>query len=316
MDALDNTQPADGTLNPEVTSSSQVSILGGAAARRHRTLWRDAFNRMIQNRLALAGGVFVILIALIAIFAKWIAPYPYDKPDFAAINAFPGAPGHLLGTDEVGRDFLSRLIFGAQVSMLVGLGAQIIVFVIGVPIGAIAGYAGGKVDTLLMRFVDVMYAFPQLLFVILIMAWRGPGLTNIFVAIGITGWVTLARLTRAEFLSMRERDYVLAARAAGTPPWRLITKHMLPNALTPIIVALTFGVPQAIFTEASLSFIGVGIRPPRPSWGQMVGQYFANIQSYWFMAALPAIMIAVVMLTFTFFGDGLRDALDPRMQRR
>ena len=143
-----------------------------------------------------------------------------------------------------------------------------------------------------MRFVDVMYAFPQLLFVILIMAWRGPGLVNIFIAIGITGWVTLARLTRAEFLSMRERDFILAARAAGTPPWRLITRHMLPNALTPIIVALTFGVPQAIFTEASLSFIGVGIRPPRPSWGQMVGQYFVNIQSYWFMAVLPAIMIA------------------------
>jgi ABC-type dipeptide/oligopeptide/nickel transport system permease subunit len=222
----------------------------------------------------------------------------------------------LLGTDELGRDFLSRMIFGAQVSILVGLGAQLIVLVIGVPVGSIAGYAGGKVDTALMRFVDVMYAFPQLLFVILIMAWRGPGLVNIFIAIGITGWVTLARLTRAEFLAMRERDFILSARAAGTPPWRLITRHMLPNALTPIIVALTFGVPQAIFTEASLSFIGVGVRPPRPSWGQMVGQYFANIQSYWFMAVLPAVMIAVVMLTFTFFGDGLRDALDPRMQRR
>src|SRR6185437_3267180 len=143
----------------------------------------------------------------------------------------------------------------------------------------------------------------------------GPGLTNIFVAIGITGWVTLARLTRAEFLTMRERDYILAARSIGTGPWRLITRHMLPNALTPIIVTITFGVPQAIFTEASLSFIGVGVTPPRPSWGQMVGQYFTFLQSYWFLAAFPAIAIAVVMLAFTFFGDGLRDALDPRMQR-
>lgn len=315
MDALDKSHPADAAIGGGA-AAAQVSILGGAAARRHRTLWRDAFGRLVQNRLALVGGFIVVLIALVAIFAPIIAPYPYEKPDFAAINQFPGAPGHLLGTDELGRDFLSRLIFGAQVSMLVGLGAQFIVFIIGVPIGAIAGYAAGRVDTLLMRFVDVMYAFPQLLFVILIMAWRGPGLANIFIAIGITGWVTLARLTRAEFLSMRERDYVLAARAAGTSPWRLITRHMLPNALTPIIVALTFGVPQAIFTEASLSFIGVGIRPPRPSWGQMVGQYFANIQSYWFMAVFPAVAIAVVMLTFTFFGDGLRDALDPRMQRR
>ncbi len=318
MDAIDKTPSSDTALDSKAARSDRASasILGGAAARQHRTLWHDAFARLIQNRLALAGGIVVLAIGLMAIFAPIIAPYAYDTPDFAAINTFPGAPGHLLGTDEIGRDFLSRLIFGAQVSMLVGLGAQFIVFIIGVPIGAISGYAAGRVDTIMMRFVDVMYAFPQLLFVILIMAWRGPGLTNIFIAIGITGWVTLARLTRAEFLSMRERDYILSARSAGAGPWRLITRHMLPNALTPIIVALTFGVPQAIFTEASLSFIGVGIRPPRPSWGQMVGQYFANIQSYWFMAALPAIAIAVVMLTFTFFGDGLRDALDPRMQKR
>lgn len=316
MDALDNTQPADANVSDDAVAASKASILGGAAAHKHRTLWRDALGRLIQNRLALGGLIIVILIALMAILAPVIAPYPYNKPDFTKIDAPLGTPGHLLGTDEVGRDFLSRMIYGSQVSMLVGLGAQFIVFIIGVPIGAIAGFAAGKTDTILMRFVDVMYAFPQLLFVILIMAWRGPGMTNIFIAIGLTGWVTLARLTRAEFLSMRERDFILAARAAGAPPWRLITRHMLPNALTPIIVALTFGVPIAIFTEASLSFIGVGVSPPRPSWGQMVGQYFANIQSYWYMAVLPALMIAIVMLTFTFFGDGLRDALDPRMQRR
>ena len=291
------------------------SALANLGGRQHRTLWRDALHRMVQNRLALIGGILVILIALMAIFANIVAPYPYAQPHFDAINEFPNHT-YWLGTDELGRDFLSRLIYGAQVSMLVGLGAQVIVFLIGVPVGAVSGYAAGKVDTLLMRFVDVMYAFPQLLFVILIMAWRGPGLTNIFIAIGVTGWVTLARLTRAEFLSLREKDFVQSARAAGAGPWRLITRHLLPNALTPIIVALTFGVPQAIFTEASLSFIGVGIRPPRPSWGQMVGQYFTAIQSYWFLAVLPAVAIAVVMMAFTFFGDGLRDALDPRMQRR
>ena len=313
MDALDRTRGTDAALNPSVSGES---VLAGMGARRHRTLWHDAFNRMIQNRLALAGGIAVVLIALMAIFASFLAPYHYDQPDFAAINVGLGSPGHLFGTDELGRDFLSRLIYGAQVSMLVGLGSQVIVLIIGVPIGAIAGYWAGTTDTVLMRFVDVMYAFPQLLFVILIMAWRGPGLANIFVAIGITGWVTLTRLTRAEFLSMRERDFILAARAIGTGPWRLITRHMLPNALTPIIVTITFGVPQAIFTEASLSFIGVGVTPPRPSWGQMVGQYFTFIQSYWFLAVFPAVAIAVVMLAFTFFGDGLRDALDPRMQLR
>jgi len=244
-----------------------------------------------------------------------VAPYPYDKPNYSAISQFPSRD-FPMGTDLTGRDMLSRMIYGAQVSMLVGLGAQVIVFLIGVPIGAIAGYAAGKTDTILMRFVDVMYAFPQLLFVILIMAALGRGLQNIFIAIGITGWVTIARLTRAEFLSMREKDYIQAARAVGAGPWRLITRHMLPNALTPIVVALTFGVPEAIFTEASLSFIGVGINPPRPSWGQMVGEYFPYLQSYWYLALFPAIAIAVVMMSFTFFGNGLRDALDPRMQQK
>jgi ABC-type dipeptide/oligopeptide/nickel transport system permease subunit/ABC-type branched-subunit amino acid transport system ATPase component len=218
--------------------------------------------------------------------------------------------------DMVGRDMLSRMIYGARVSMAVGLGAQIIVLLIGVPIGAIAGYMSGKVDNLLMRFVDVMYAFPQLLFVILIMAMLGRGLQNIFIAIGITGWVTLARVTRAEFLSLRETDHVLAARSIGAGPWRLITKHMMPNALTPIIVTLTFGIPLAIFTEASLSFIGVGISPPTPSWGGMVGDNQSYIRSYWFLSLFPAFAIALVMMAFTFFGDGLRDALDPRSGKK
>jgi ABC-type dipeptide/oligopeptide/nickel transport system permease subunit len=316
MDALDKPQGQE-LANLEVTRTEAQSgaLALGSASRQHRTLWRDAFHRLTQNKLAVGGGVVVVLIALMAIFARFVVPYDPDAPSFTAINQFPSS-AHWFGTDELGRDFLSRMIYGAQVSMLVGLGAQVIVFIIGVPIGAVAGYAGGKVDSILMRFVDVMYAFPSLLFVILIMAWRGPGLTNIFIAIGLTAWVTLARLVRAEFLSLREKDFVQAARAAGAGPWRLITRHMLPNALTPIIVALTFGVPQAIFTEASLSFIGVGVPPPRPSWGQMVGQYFTFIQSYWFLAVLPAIAIAIVMLAFTFFGDGLRDALDPRMQTR
>ena len=293
----------------------ETALTLGGLARPHRTLWRDAFHRLVANKLALAGGILVILIALMAIFAPIIAPHSYSKPDYGAIGQFPSRQ-FPMGTDLLGRDVLSRMIYGAQVSMLVGLGAQVIVFLIGVPIGAISGYAAGRVDTVLMRLVDVMYAFPQLLFVILIMSALGRGLQNIFIAIGITGWVTIARLTRAEFLSMRERDYIQSARAAGAGPWRLITRHMLPNALTPIIVALTFGVPQAIFTEAGLSFIGVGINPPRPSWGQMVGESFTYIQSYWFLALFPAIAIALLMMAFVFFGDGLRDALDPRMGQR
>jgi len=283
------------------------------AARPHRTLWRDALNRLIANRLALVGLAIIVLVTLMAILAPVISPYPYDKQDYTAISQFPTWTGpHPLGTDLVGRDMLSRMIWGAQVSIAVGLGSQLLVLLIGVPIGAIAGYFGGRIDSWLMRFVDVMYAFPQLLFVILIMAALGRGLQNIFIAIGITGWVTLARLTRAEFLALRERDFVTAARALGAGPWRLIFRHLLPNALSPIIVTVTFGIPQAIFTEAALSFIGIGITPPRPSWGQMAGEYQVYIQSYWYMSIFPSIAIALLMLAFTFFGDGLRDALDPR----
>lgn len=299
---------------PAPAAAARLAPLS-AAGRPHRTLWRDALHRLTANKLAMVGGIVVVLIALMAIFAPLVAPHGYADPNYQAISQFPSR-AYPMGTDLIGRDVLSRMIYGAQVSMLVGLGAQVIVFLIGVPLGAIAGYAAGRTDTILMRFVDVMYAFPQLLFVILIMSALGRGLQNIFIAIGLTGWVTIARLTRAEFLAGRERDYLLAARAAGAGPWRLITRHLLPNALTPIIVALTFGVPQAIFTEAGLSFIGVGINPPRPSWGQMVGEYFTYLQSYWYLSLFPAIAIALVMMAFTFFGDGLRDALDPRMQER
>jgi oligopeptide transport system permease protein len=285
------------------------------AARPHRTLWRDAFNRLVANRLALFGAIIIFVIAFLAVFAPLVAPHHYATQDYGAITQFPSREWPM-GTDMVGRDMLSRMIYGARVSMAVGLGAQIIVLLIGVPIGAIAGYMSGKVDNLLMRFVDVMYAFPQLLFVILIMAMLGRGLQNIFIAIGITGWVTLARVTRAEFLSLRETDHVLAARSIGAGPWRLITKHMMPNALTPIIVTLTFGIPLAIFTEASLSFIGVGISPPTPSWGGMVGDNQSYIRSYWFLSLFPAFAIALVMMAFTFFGDGLRDALDPRSGKK
>jgi oligopeptide transport system permease protein len=285
------------------------------AARPHRTLWRDAMHRLVANRLALFGIIVIGIIVFMAIFAPVIAPYDYRDQHLGSTFQSPSSEWWL-GTDNVGRDMFSRMIYGARVSMLVGLGAQVIILAIALPIGAVAGYAGGKVDNLLMRFVDVMYAFPQLLFVILIMAMLGRGLQNIFIAIGITGWVILARVVRAEFLSLREKDFVQSAHAAGAGPWRIVTRHILPNALTPIIVTITFGVPLAIFTEAALSFVGVGIAPPMPSWGGMVGDNQQYINSYWFLSLFPALAIALVMMSFTFFGDGLRDALDPRSGRR
>ncbi|HXJ77786.1 MAG TPA: ABC transporter permease [Candidatus Methylomirabilis sp.] len=277
------------------------------------SLWRDAWRRLVRNKLAVVGGLTVIVLCLVAIFADFLAPYPYTKANFGAIYEFPSRT-YLLGTDQLGRDVLSRLIYGARVSMLVGLGAQVIVVLIGVPIGLVSGYLGGRVDLFLTRFVDVMYAFPQLLFVILVMSMLGAGLMNIFIAIGFTGWVGIARQTRAQVLSIKETEFVEGARALGAGFFRQVTRHILPSALTPIVVSVTFGIPQAIFTEAALSFIGVGINPPTPSWGQMVGENQQFLRSYWYLCVFPSIAIAITMLSFTFFGDGLRDALDPKMK--
>lgn len=277
-------------------------------------LWLDAWRRLLRNKLAVFGGSIVLVFLLLAIFANFIAPYAYDKTDFTKAYQFPSW-SFPFGTDPLGRDLLSRLIYGARISMTVGLGSQLLVVLIGVPLGAFAGYHGGKVDLYLMRFVDVMYAFPTLLFVILIMSALGAGLFNIFIALGLTSWVTVCRLIRGQFLTLREKEFVVAARAVGVPANRIIWRHILPNALTPLIVAITFGIPNAIFTEAALSFIGVGISPPVPSWGQMVGEYQQYIRGYWYLATFPALTIALTMLAFSFLGDGLRDALDPRMKR-
>lgn len=282
---------------------------------RQTSFWHDAFRRLIRNKLAVLGGGTVVFILFVAVFADVLAPYPYAKANFSHAYEYPNAT-FKLGTDPLGRDMLSRLIYGARISMVVGLGAQLLVLLIGVPIGAMAGYYGGKIDLYSMRLVDVMYAFPTLLFVILIMSALGAGLFNIFLAIGLTGWVTLCRLTRGQFLALREKEFIMAARAAGAASRRIILRHLLPNALTPIIVAVTFGVPRAIFTEAALSFIGVGINPPTPSWGQMVGEYQQYLRSYWHMATFPAVAVGLTMLSFSFLGDGLRDAFDPTMKRQ
>ena len=278
------------------------------------SLWRDAWYRLIRNKLAIAGGVFVIIMVVAAITADWIMPFPYDKSALSHANESPSAT-YVFGTDYLGRDLLSRIIYGARISLLVGLGAQVIIVLLGIPIGAIAGYYGGRLDLYLMRAVDVMYAFPQLLFVFLLTTMLGAGLLNILIAIGITGWVGLSRQVRAQVLSLREREYVKAARVAGATGPYIILRHLLPNTMTIIIVALTFGIPLAIFTEATLSFLGQGIKPPIPSWGQMVGEYQQYMRSYWHMVIFPALALGLTMLSFTFFGDGLRDALDPRMNR-
>lgn len=309
----DTVSPRDAqSTTASLESRAQTALM--AKGRKQSSLWGDAWRRLRKNKLAISGLVIVALMLIIALFAPILAGEGLEDQDIMRQYARPSA-SLPMGADEFGRSIMARVIWGSRVSLLVGVVAQVIVLVIGVPIGAFAGYFGGKTDLILMRFVDVIYAFPTLLFVILLMSMFGRGLDKIFIVIGLTSWVTLARLVRAQFLSLREKDFVVAARSIGADDMRLILKHMLPNALTPIIVALTFGIPTAIFTEAFLSFLGIGIAPPQTSWGFMVGSNQSYLRSYPWMLLWPSAALALTMLSFTFLGDGLRDALDPSAKK-
>lgn len=293
-----------------------TSVLGRNLPKQ-RSLWSDAFRRLRRNKLAIIGLVIVILFAFIALFAPLLAPYGQAEVVDPRLARYGPSWTWPMGLDQNGRDIFSRLCYGARVSLTVGLVAETIILAIGVTIGALAGYFAGMTDTLLMRLVDVVYAVPQILLVMIFLNLFGPGLQNIFIAIGVVGWVTEGRLTRGQFLSLRESEFVSAARVSGAGPTRIILRHMLPNAMTPLIVAATFGVPTAIFTEASLSYVGVGVMPPQASWGQMVGDASVSgyIQSAPHMLVFPVLAIGLTMLGFTFLGDGLRDALDVRGDR-
>ncbi len=282
-------------------------------------LWSDAWMRFRRNRLAVGSLAFVLLLIITAVLASLLQRVGLIQDPIAqdVVNSYasPFTHHHLFGSDELGRDVLSKVIFGSQVSLAIGLLVQAIVLVIGGTIGLVAGYFGGWIDNALMRFTDIMYAFPDLLFVLIIVAALGPTFVNIFVAIGLVSWVGLARLVRGQVLSIKEKEYVEAAHAAGSPPVKIILRHLMPNSLGPVIVSLTFGIPAAIFTEAVLDFLGVGLRPPQPSWGTMVFEGYAAVDSYPFLVLIPCAALSLTMLAFNFIGDGLRDALDPRMRR-
>ncbi|HNP71774.1 MAG TPA: ABC transporter permease [Kouleothrix sp.] len=291
--------------------------------RRPANLWRDAWRRFFKNKLAVGALVVMLLLVVLAVGADVIAPARYDYSVLSEANQFPfRSAKHVLGTDSVGRDFLSRLIYGARVSLLVGFSVQAIAVVIGMSLGTLAGMFGGWVDYIVMRWVEVLTSIPIWLFALfLISIWRGSdqdsgsGVLKVIVAIGLIGWVDICRLTRAQLLSLRQKDYVLAARAIGATPLQIALRHLLPNALAPLIVAITLGVPTAMFTEAGLSFLGFGINDPLPSWGKMVADANAYIRVYWHLGLFPTLLIALTMLSFSFVGDGLRDALDPRTSK-
>jgi oligopeptide transport system permease protein len=282
-------------------------------------LWQDAWHRFRRNRLAVLGAAVIVFLILVAFLSPLLVHLgiivnPITQ-DVANIEVGPGQAGHLLGSDELGRDTLSRLMYGSRISLSVGILVQGIILPIGLAVGLAAGYFGGRIDNLLMRFTDIWYAFPDLIFVLVLVSVFGPSLLSIFGAIALVNWVGLARLVRGQVLAIKEKEYIEAARSSGSAPLKLILKHLLPNALGPIIVTVVFGIPSAIFLEAVLSFLGVGIQPPTPTWGQMVFDGYEAIYANTSSVVFPALAIGFTLLAFSFIGDGLRDALDPRMKR-
>jgi oligopeptide transport system permease protein len=292
-----------------------------------RSLWSDAWRRLRRNRMALLGMAIIIIFWGVAILAPFVAPWGFNDQNHLAVYRPPvwaaGDARYPLGTDGVGRDELSRLIWGARVSMVVGIVPVTLNLLIGGTVGMLAGYMGGRTDNLLMRLVDVVYAFPGLLFIIIMSVafrdtWLGQqmgGLLIMFIALAAVGWEGTARLVRGQVLSQKQKEYVEAARSLGAGAGRIMWKHLLPNILAPLIVSVAFAVPGAIFAEAALSFIGLGIRPPTASWGNMIQDGLSSIYSNQVLIVAPALCVATVMLSFTFLGDGLRDALDPRMKQ-
>ena len=279
-----------------------------------RTLLGDAARRFARNRLALVGLAMVALLLTRAVGADQIAPYAYDAADPARALQFPSGQ-HWMGTDEVGRDVYSRIVHGTRISLSVGLGVMVLALLIGVPLGLLAGLSGGPVDYAIMRLVEVFTAVPALMLALLLISVFGGGLANVILALGGVAWLDSCRLLRAQLLSLRERDFVLAARTVGASGARIALYHLLPNSIAPLIVAVTIGIPVAIFAEAGLSFLGLGINDPIPSWGKMVGNALSYMRVYWHLGVFPTLAIAVTMLGFTFLGDGLRDAFDTAMNR-
>jgi ABC-type dipeptide/oligopeptide/nickel transport system permease subunit len=280
-----------------------------------RSLWGDAWNRLRRNYFAMAGGVVLILLIVAAVFAPLIAPYDPNAQDYSSMMLGPSR-AHPFGTDNFGRDILSRVLYGASISLRLGLLGTVVGAVVGTVIGAIAGYYGGLVDTLIMRFLDVQLAFPGLLLAIIIISILGVGEINVIVAIGVFSIPTFARVIRGSLLSLRAQDFVLAGRSVGVPDLRLLFVHILPNAMAPILVLATIRLGTSILTAASLGFLGLGVRPPSPEWGTMLSEGRNYMQLAPHIAIFPGLAILVTVLALNLLGDGLRDALDPRTQRQ
>ena len=275
------------------------------------SLWRDAFDRLISNKLSLFGSIYILFIVTLALITPLIAPYDYAYQD---LNLGPSGPSakHWLGTDTLGRDLLTRMMYGSMVSLMVGFLATMVALSIGVLWGTIAGFTGGKVDTIMMRIVDVLYGIPFIIFVILLMVIFGRNLILLFMAIGAVEWLTMARIVRSQVMSLSKQEFILAAEAMGVSKAGIIFNHLIPNAIGPVIVYATLTVPQIMLLEAFLSFLGLGVQAPLSSWGLLIRDGAVSMEEYWWLLIFPSLAFSLTLFSLNFNGDGLRDALDPR----
>ncbi len=296
-------------MSASTTTEANAQLISETA---RRSEWSQAWRRFRANRIAVGGLVVILLLALMAIFAPIISPYDPIDEIFRGMRGGSPTLAHPFGYDHLGRDLLSRVIFGTRVALLVGLLATGIAVTLGVVIGAVAGYLGSWEDTLISRVIDTLMAFPIIALLVVLAAVLGPSLVTTVVVIGMTGWARFARVVRADIMSLKATDFVTAARAVGVRDWRIIWRHLLPNVMGPIIVLATLGIGGIIILESALSFLGLGIRPPNPSWGGTLSDGRAFILRYPHIAFFPGLMIVITVLAFNFLGDGLRDALDPR----
>jgi len=275
---------------------------------------RDFWKALSRNRLALVGGVIVLFLAALAILTPALAPWDPNRPDVKKSLA-PPSRTHLLGTDQLGRDVFSRMLYGSRVSLAVGFVSVGIAAAIGIVLGSLAGYNGGMVDGFVMRLVDLMLVFPRFFLLLAVLAFLTPSIWTIMAVIGLTGWMGVTRLVRAEFLSLKEREFVVWSQNVGATGFRVIWRHILPNALAPVLVAMTLGIPAAILTESGLSFLGIGVPPPHATWGNILNEGKETIEIGWWLSVYPGLAILVTVLSYNLLGEGIRDALDPRLRQ-
>ena len=275
---------------------------------------RDFWRALRRNRLAVIGGVVVLILVALAVFAPVLAPRDPNRPDIKSILAEPSR-SHPLGTDQLGRDVFSRMLYGARVSLAVGFVSVGIATVIGLVLGSIAGYNGGLVDGFVMRLVDLMLVFPRFFLLLAVLAFLKPSIWTIMAVIGLTGWMGVTRLVRAEFLSLKEREFVVWSHAIGATGFRVVWRHILPNAMAPVLVAMTLGIPAAILTESGLSFLGLGVQPPYATWGNILNEGKDTIEIGWWLSFYPGVAILLTVLSYNLLGEGIRDALDPRLRQ-